>query len=127
MATEITETERVAGSLRRVSLGGQKFRVPATPTIRYMFWMRGFLAKFGKDEITDDDIVECYEQTLTFLRRYNDQVDSDALEESCELEDLITFYNRCFGAEPESEDDERPPRATRGGGSSKRSTSRSRS
>lgn len=129
MPTEITETELVAGTLRRMPLGGLKFRVPATPTIRYMFWMRGFLAKFGSNEVTDDEIVECYEETVTFLRRYNKDVDEQALQESCELVDLITFFNRCFaggGAEGEAE---RPARAqTRGGQSSRaKATTRRRS
>jgi hypothetical protein len=125
--TQITETEVVAGSLRKVKLGDQSFRVPASPTIKYMFWMRRFLGKFADGSIDDDDIVECYDQTVDFLRRYNKDVDDEKLQESCELEDLITFYNRCFGAEPD-EDDGRPPRRTRGGGSTKAAAqSRSRS
>lgn len=133
--TEITETDVAAPKLRRVTLGtGQKFRVPSSPTISYMFFMRRFLAAFPKD-IDDDDIADCYEQTIRFLRRYNDDVDEDRLQESCELLDLITFYNRCYGAEPEDADQapKRPPRPRAAGsrsssGSRKpRTASRSRS
>lgn len=127
MATEITETEVVAGQLRRVSLGSQSFRVPLTPTISYMFWMRGFLKRFGDDAITDDDIVDCYDQTVRFLRRYNDKVDEEKLQDTCELSDLITFYSRCFsGAGDEDAGDARPPRR-RGTSGPKRPAARSRS
>lgn len=127
MGTQITETEVVAGSLRRVTLGGTKFRVPASPTLKYLFWMRNFLGKFAEGTVTDDDLVDCYDQTVAFLRRYNENVDEDKLQETCEIHDLITFYNRCYGLEPDGEDSGPPRAPTRGGRSSKRAPSRSRS
>ena len=126
MATEITGTETVAGNLRTITLGGSKFRVPFTPTIRYMFWMRGFLKRFAEEQITDDDVVECYEQLVAFLRRYNRAVDEDALQD-LELAEVIGFYTRCFSGQEEDEEGERPTRATRGGASSRTRSARSRS
>ena len=127
MATEITGTEHAAPRLNRVSLGDVTFRVPRTPTISYMFWMRGFLGRFAAGEISDDDLVQAYEETVKFLRRYNDNVDEGKLQESCELEDLITFYNRCFAADVEDEGDERPPRGSRRGTATRTGRSRSTS
>lgn len=126
MGTEITETEHVAGHLRRVSLGGVKVRVPLTPTLSYMFWMRGFLKRFNEQELTDDDLVDCYEQTVTFLKRYNPTLDEQAIQDNCELADLIGFYSRAFSGQDEEDADEgeaRPPRSKpRGGASSSRRT-----
>jgi hypothetical protein len=128
---ELTETEVISGTLRRVKLGEIEFRVPASPTIKYLFWMRRFLTQLGEGNLTDDDVVDCYEQTIMFLRRYNKTVDEDALQETCELSDLIGFYNRCFGVPSDETDaDEARPtrRATRGPRNGKTpATSRSRS
>lgn len=127
--TEVT-SEGALSKLRRVEIGSSKVRVPATPTIRYMFWMRDFLARFEKGELTDDDVFDCYEQLIAFLRRYNPDLDEDKLQDECELADVIGFYGRCFGAQDDGGDegDEVPPSSARGSSrGSTRSRSRSRS
>ena len=44
MPTQVT-SDGALTTLRKVTLGDLTFRVPATPTIRYMFWMRDFLKR----------------------------------------------------------------------------------
>lgn len=127
MGTEITDTEVVTAGLKRVTLGGVKFRVPQSPTIAYMFWMRSFLGKFGDQSLTDDDIVDCYDQTVDFLRQFNDKVDEQRLQKHATLVDLISFYNRCYGGDAEDEADERPPQRRRGTAGQSRTARRSRS
>lgn len=129
---EITDTEVVVPELRKVRLGSLTVKVPPSPTLEYMFWIRRFVKKFQDGTVVDDDIEECFEQTLKFLRRYNKDVDEQALIESCELSELITFYSTCFGQADEEADEAvpPPPAKTRGGATSRgssRSTSRSRS
>ena len=85
---EITDTEVVAPDMRRVQLGSESFRVPPSPTLKYMFYIRRFIRKFQDGTIGDDDIESCFDETIEFLRRYNKSVDEDRLLESCELTDL---------------------------------------
>ena len=128
---EITETEKVAPDMRRVKLGTLSFVVPPSPTLRYMFYIRRFVRKFQTGDVADDDIEQCYDETLHFLRRYNRDIDEDKLQESCELADLISFYSDCFGAADEEADAEEagppPARARRGTSGARKPKTRSRS
>ena len=128
---EITDTEVVAPDMRKVTLGSETFRVPPSPTLKYMFFIRRFVQKFQDGTIADSDIESCFEETVDFLRRYNKTVDEEKLLESCELTDLITFYSNAFGeADAEADEEEAPPprRARRGTtGARKTSSARSRS
>jgi len=127
MGTEITDTEHAAPTMKRADLGGLKFRVPPSPTLAYMFWMRGFISKFGDGSLVDDDIADCYEQTVEFLEQFNSKVDRATLEKQATLADLITFYTRCYGADSELEDEESKPTVRRGTGGNRRTSRQSRS
>jgi len=126
---EITDTEVVAPDMRRVQLGSESFRVPPSPTLKYMFYIRRFIRKFQDGTIGDDDIESCFDETIEFLRRYNKTVDEDRLLESCELTDLITFYSACYGQADEEADDAEvpPPVSARRGTGGARKTTRSKS
>lgn len=121
---EITDTEVVAPDMRKVELGALSFKVPPSPTLKYMFFIRRFVQKFQDGTIGDADIEACYDETVAFLRRYNKTVDEEQLLESCELTDLITFYSACFGAADEEADEQEvpPPRPARRGTSGARKT-----
>lgn len=127
MGTEITESEAVIGELKRVSVGGQKLRVPISPTLRFMFAHRKAVAKIADGGFTDDDVDDYFDALLTFLRRYNPKFDEDKILDEVQLTDLFGFYQRWFGSDREDEGDERPPRQRRGTTGPKRTTSRSRS
>jgi hypothetical protein len=126
---EITDTEVVAPDMRRVTLGELSLKVPPSPTLKYMFFIRRFVQKFQDGTIADTDIEGCFEQTVEFLSRYNKNIDEEKLLETCELTDLITFYSNCFGQADEEADEQEapPPRPTRRGTSGARKTRPSRS
>lgn len=127
MPTEIVQGDVVAPETRRLKLGDQTFKVPPTPTLRYMFYMRRLMADVNN--IRDDDVVECFDETIAFLERYNSSVDRDALTESCTVAEVILFYSRCFGENAEEgEPEPGPTKRIRGGAaSSTKARSRSRS
>lgn len=130
MGTEITDTEAVTAPLKRITLGPMKFRVPASPTLDYMFWMREFVQKFNAQELVDDDIVDCYDRTVDFLEQFNPKVDQARLKRVATLADLVSFYSRCYGADSELEDDDAGPprvRAPRGTSGAKRTAKQSAS
>lgn len=129
MAT-ITDTAVVTSTLRRARLGDLTVRIPRSPTIQYMFWMNDFLARFEANEVTTDDFTDLFDQTVELLERYNEKLDVARLKATCELADLVTFYQRKFltVGDDDDEGDERPPRARRGTtGATKPTRSRSRS
>lgn len=130
MPTEITETEIVSTPLQRVTVGSQKLRIPRSPTLKFMFGHGSFIAKLNTGEVVDDDIQDYYDLLTGFLRRYNETLDEDRLQEECELATLVGFYVRWFGdqgdGEPD-EGDERPPRPRRSGTATKSGRSRNAS
>jgi hypothetical protein len=128
---EITETEKVVPEIRRVQLGAARFRIPPSPTVHFMLYVRRLLQKFQDGDVGDDDILGCFDEVVDFLELYNKDVDRDQLERTCEIAELIGFCTVALGAQADDEtdgEDEVPPsRPARRGTTGARKSSSKRS
>lgn len=132
MPTTVTGADKVAAALKPVSVGSQRLRVPVSPPLGFMFKHGAFLRKLGASEASDEDVEGYYGEIVDFLEHYNPSTKfSEAkLQAECSLADLLSFYNRWWGAaQDDDEPDEgeaRPPQR-RGTSGASRTARKSRS